>query len=136
MFSMADNLTVAQRSYTMSRIRSKWTRQERRIHNFLNASHIRHKMHPRLPGKPDLIIPATGTAVFLNGCFWHKCKKCYATPKTRVVYWKSKIDRNVERDKNNTATLKRAGWKVMVLWEHEINDTWSKVERRLLKVSR
>lgn len=136
MFSMTDNLTVAQRSYTMSRIKSKWTRQERMVHNFLNASHIRHKMHPNLLGRPDLIIPDTETAVFLNGCFWHKCKKCYTTPKTRVAYWKSKTDRNVKRDKNNTAALRCAGWKVMILWEHEIKDNWSKVEQRLLKVSR
>ncbi|MFA5382379.1 MAG: hypothetical protein WC356_04375 [Candidatus Micrarchaeia archaeon] len=80
---MSDNLTKEQRSRCMSKIRSKWTKQEKKIHNYLKGDKIRHKMHPKLPGNPDIVLKDSKTAVFLHGCFWHKCPNCYKEPKSR-----------------------------------------------------
>lgn len=104
----------------MSRIRSKWTKQERLVHEALNRAGVRHKMHPELPGSPDLILLAQNLAVFLNGCFWHKCSICYKPPKSNMKYWLPKLDKNAERDLLNQEKLKKLGWEVIVVWEHEI----------------
>lgn len=117
---MPDNLTKNQRSYCMSRIRSKWTAQERKIHNYLKGNKIKHKMHPNITGCPDILLTKNKTVVFLDGCFWHKCPKCFKEPKTRMQYWTSKIENNVKRDKKNKDNLKKEGYNVLKLWEHEI----------------
>lgn len=116
---MPDTLTKRQRSYTMSRIRSKWTKPERTMHNLLKGRKIRHKMHPNIEGKPDIILKDSKTAIFLHGCFWHKCPKCWIEPKSNRKYWIPKIESNVKRDKKNRALLKKCGWNVAVLWEHQ-----------------
>jgi len=93
---MADNLTIEQRSKCMSRIRSKWTAQEKKIHNHMKGLKIQHLMHPNLPGKPDLLLKKTNTVIFLHGCFWHKCNLHYKEPKSRKEYWVPKIQKNVQ----------------------------------------
>ena len=114
----------------MSKIKSKWTSQEQKIHGNLKARGVRHKMHPNIPGSPDLILKDKKVAVFINGCFWHKCPKCYKAPKSNVEYWLPKIERNVKRDKNNARLLKKDGWKVVSIWEHEIKkDVKSTIEK-------
>lgn len=130
---MADNLTKEQRSKTMSRIRSKWTAQEKRIHNYLKGNKIKHKMHPNIKGNPDIILNETKTAVFLHGCFWHKCPKCYIKPKTNKRYWLPKIENNVKRDRKNNKILKQDGFKVIRIWEHETKKDFKKILNRLLK---
>ena len=116
---MADNLTKSQRSNCMSKIRSKWTKQEVKFHNYLKGYKIKHVMHPRIPGNPDVFIKDANTAVFLHGCFWHKCPKCFKLPKSNLDYWIPKINKNVERDKKNVIRLRKAGVRVCVIWEHE-----------------
>ena len=132
---MPDTLTKEQRSYCMSRIRSKWTAQEKKIHNFLKGNKIKHKMHPKLDGCPDILLTKTKTAVFLHGCFWHKCTKCYKEPKTRKKYWLPKIKNNVKRDKKNARSLKKEGFKVIKIWEHEIKKNFSNVLNKIIKLS-
>ena len=117
---MPDDMTFEERSRTMSRIRSMWTKQEKLVHEALNIAGIAHKMHPKILGSPDLTIPNQTIAVFLNGCFWHKCPICYKPPKSNKEYWLPKLDRNVERDLLNRERLKSSGWIVISLWEHEI----------------
>ncbi len=129
---MPDNLTPDQRSKCMSRIRSKWTLQERKIHNFLKGHKVRHKMHPPLPGKPDILLTETNTVVFLHGCFWHKCPKCYKEPKSKKEYWIPKIEKNVKRDRKNARILRSKGYKVIKIWEHDIK---KKFERTLKKIA-
>lgn len=114
-----DILTKEQRSYNMSMIKSKWTNPEKKIHNFLKGNKIRHRMHPKIGGNPDLILPERKTAVFIHGCFWHKCLKHFIMPKTRKDFWSDKINRNAKRDRINTLKLKSQGWKVVRLWEHD-----------------
>ena len=117
---MADNLTEEQRKKCMCSIKSKWTTQESKIHNFLKGNKIKHKMHPKIKGSPDIIIPNKKIAIFLQGCFWHKCPIHYKEPKSKKRYWVGKIKRNVLRDRNNVKLLKKQGWKVVIIWEHDL----------------
>lgn len=77
-------------------------------------------MHPKIEGSPDVTIPDRRKALFLHGCFWHKCSGCYTEPKTRRKYWLPKLEQNVQRDKENEKSLRRHGWKVVKIWEHEL----------------
>ncbi|RLJ08500.1 MAG: very short patch repair endonuclease [Candidatus Aenigmatarchaeota archaeon] len=119
---MTDVLTKEQRSYNMSRIRNKWTKQEKVIHNYLKGRKIKHKMHPDIFGKPDILLRDSGTLIFLDGCFWHKCPKCFVEPKTNRDFWLPKIERNVRKDREVTKKLRSEGWKVIRIWEHEIRE--------------
>jgi len=130
---MADNLSKEQRSFTMSRIRSKWTSQEKTLHNYLKGMKIKHRMHPKIDGSPDIILKDKKIAIFLHGCFWHKCPVCYVEPKTSKSYWLPKIQKNVDRDKNNRKLLRRNGFKTLTLWEHEIKKN---LHRSILKIRR
>lgn len=128
---MADNLTKEQRSYIMSRIRSKWTEQEKKVHNHLKALKIKHKTHPEMKGGPDIILTGRKTAVFLHGCFWHKCSKHYKAPRSNTAYWLPKIDKNVARDRENIRLLKRDGWKVLRIWEHDMTNNFEKTLEKI-----
>jgi len=77
-----------------------------------------------LPGKPDLAWISRKLAVFVHGCFWHghDCAEGIRKPKTNRDYWIPKIDRNQQRDAENIATLRAAGWEVAVVWECEISE--------------
>ncbi|MDA2935921.1 very short patch repair endonuclease [Patescibacteria group bacterium AH-259-L05] len=104
----------------MSRIRSRWTSAERLLHNFLKGAKIKHKMHPKIEGSPDAILLEYKKAVFIHGCFWHKCRLCYKEPKTRKEYWLPKIEKNVRRDRKNERALRKDGWRIVKIWEHEL----------------
>lgn len=130
---MTDVLTPKQRSYCMSRIRGKWTKQEMKVHNWLKGHKIRHEMHPRIDGSPDIILKDSKTAMFINGCFWHKCPKCYIEPKSRKDFWLPKIQKNVERDRKNIKLLKKNGWEVLVFWEHDIKKNFDRAVEEIFK---
>ena len=117
---MTDVHTTEQRSYNMSRIRSKWTKQENIFHNWLKGKKIKHKMHPEIEGKPDILIKDLNVLIFLDGCFWHKCPQCFQEPETNKNFWLTKIEKNVKKDGEVTNKLKKEGWKVMRIWEHEV----------------
>ncbi len=117
---MTDVLTKKQRSYNMMRIRNKWTEQEKLIHNYLKSMKIKHRMHPKIAGNPDILLTDKKTVIFLDGCFWHKCPKCFKMPVTRKEFWKKKIGNNVIKDRKTSRLLKKQGYKVVRIWEHEI----------------
>jgi len=127
-----DILSKEERSKRMSLIRSKWTKQELKVHNYLKGRKIKHKMHPRIPGSPDILID-NKKAVFLHGCFWHKCLKCYRAPKTRKQYWAAKMQSNTLRDNSNKLLLKRNGYDVIVIWEHDLRKDFGFSLERLIK---
>lgn len=116
---MADILTRQQRSALMSKIRAKDTKPEMIVRRLAHSLGYRFRLHRRdLPGSPDLIFPSRKKAIFVHGCFWHRhcCGRAYA-PKTRAGFWKRKFLANVARDRWAKRALRRAGWKVLVIWE-------------------
>lgn len=118
--TMADTVTKEKRSEIMSRIRSKNTRPEMIVRKLLHSAGYRYRLHRKdLPGKPDLVLPKYRTVIFVHGCFWHQHKGCpfAATPKSNIGYWAGKLASNTQRDAESVATLLKAGWRVLVVWE-------------------
>lgn len=134
---MADVVDKATRSRMMSGIRAKDTLPELRVRSCLHRAGFRFRLQRRdLPGKPDLVLPKYHAAVFVNGCFWHQHAGCQFAklPKTNEKFWLKKLSRNVERDKQVRARLRRSGWHAFTIWECEINERGlskpsSKIER-------
>ena len=82
--------------------------------------------------RPDIVFSAKKIAVFVDGCYWHRCPKHSHPPKANRKYWKKKFERNLNRDRLDTLALLRAGWKVIRIWEHEIPTvSVKKIIRRL-----
>ena len=81
-----------------------------------------YRLHwKKAPGRPDIAYPGKKTAIFVNGCFWHRCPKCnFPLPKSNTEYWNQKFERNVRRDLEKTQALEQNGWKVFTFWECEI----------------
>lgn len=120
---MADFLSPEQRSERMSRIRSKDTSPELELRRALHALGLRFRVHDkRLPGKPDIVLPKYKTVIQVHGCFWHRHPGCNVatTPKSNTPFWREKFERNVQRDRKNTAALSALGWTVVVAWECEL----------------
>jgi DNA mismatch endonuclease (patch repair protein) len=75
----------------------------------------------KAPGRPDIAYPGRKVAIFVNGCFWHRCPRCdLPLPKANRDYWEAKFKRNVERDRSKVKELEALGWKVFVIWECEL----------------
>lgn len=99
------------------------------VRKIVHSSGKRFRLHgafgaDRLPGRPDLVFARLRKVIFVHGCFWHqhsaaKCK-IVRKPKTNTTYWNQKLLRNVERDAEHLAALKKAGWRTLVIWECEI----------------
>lgn len=84
-----------------------------------------------LPGRPDVVFPAVRLAVFVNGCYWHRCPACSLRPvKANADFWQSKFETNVARDERVQASLAEAGWRVLVVWEHEIRQDLAAVSNK------
>ena len=120
---MADVHSRAIRSKNMAAIRGKHTRPEMVVRRALHALGLRYRLHTRLPGKPDLVFPKHRAVLFVHGCFWHRhtCANGRVLPRTRAEFWKEKLEGNAERDRRNRLALKKAGWRVFVIWECEVS---------------
>lgn len=120
-----DVLTPEQRKRNMSAIKGKNTKPEILVRKLLHRLGYRFKIQRKdLPGKPDIVLPKYKTAIFINGCFWHRHAGCkYAsTPSTNSEFWEKKFAANVKRDARNYATLKEQGWNVLIIWECEVKE--------------
>lgn len=120
---MADVHTPEQRSYNMSQIRGKNTKPEELVRKYLFSQGFRYRKNdPRLPGKPDIVLPKYKTVIFVNGCFWHGHEGCryFVWPKNNAEFWKNKISGNIYRDQKNYNFLAELGWKVLIVWECEL----------------
>lgn len=84
----------------------------------LGADYVRNDRS--LPGTPDIALHGRHVAVFVHGCFWHGCPEHYREPRTRTAFWRQKLVRTKRRDKLAAERLRMCGWKVVVLWEHEV----------------
>lgn len=115
---MVDVHSPEQRSYNMSQIRNRNTKPELKLRGFFENRGFIYQ--PRLYGKPDFINYQKKIVIFVDGCFWHKCPRCFKLPKTNKKFWKDKINENVKRDKEITLNYKNSGWNVFRIWEHDI----------------
>ncbi len=116
---MPDPFSKKTRSRIMSRIKSANTKPELALKELLKGTYLRHQPNGII-GKPDFASKKQKVVVFIDGCFWHKCPRHYAPPKSNKDYWIPKIKRNVKRAKEVENKLKKEGWKVIRIWEHEI----------------
>lgn len=119
---MADVFTKAKRSAVMSRIRGRGNKDtEIALARLLRQNKITGwRRHLPIFGRPDFAFPKQKLAVFVDGCFWHGCPRCYCRPKSNRKYWDAKIARNRERDRKVSRELRRLGWRVIRIWEHDL----------------
>jgi DNA mismatch endonuclease, patch repair protein len=119
---MTDNLTPEQRSYSMSQIRSRGNKStEQALASAMRKGGISGwRRNILLFGKPDFVFRKPRVVVFVDGCFWHGCERCGLSAKSNTEYWLRKISRNKERDQRTTRELRQTGWKVVRIWEHDL----------------
>lgn len=130
-----DRITPEARTRNMTAIRSKDMKPEMAVRRLVYGMGYRYRLHrKKLPGKPDLVFPGRRSVIFVHGCFWHQHgnESCRIArmPKSNTEYWIPKLERNVERDRDNLVTLRENGWKVLVIWECEMDDIEA-LERRV-----
>ena len=116
-------LTREKRSKIMASIRSRGNEStELRFATLLRGARIAGwRRHLPLPGRPDFAFRRARVAVFIDGCFWHSCPRCSSAPKQNKSYWGPKLERNRQRDRAVSNQLREAGWTVVRIWEHELN---------------
>lgn len=129
---MADVMTPGQRSRCMSRIRGRDTRPELIIRKMLWSLGCRYRVNSKLPGRPDIVFTRQRLAVFIDGCFWHRCPLHYQAPATNPAFWEAKIGRNVRHDRKVDVLLAKEGWSVLRIWEHEVRTDPERVLRVIL----
>lgn len=119
---MADVFTKAKRSEVMSQIRGRGNKDtEIALMKLLRHHRITGwRRNQEVFGKPDFIFRKLRVAVFVDGCFWHGCPKHCNTPANNRAFWKKKLAANKARDRRVNQTLRKAGWSVVRLWEHEL----------------
>jgi len=119
-----DIVDRATRSRMMSAIRGRDTKPELVVRSYLHRSGLRFRLHSRLPGKPDLVLPKYRAAVFVHGCFWHRHEGCRfsTTPASNANFWAKKFADNVRRDDHVRRQLAQLGWRVLVIWSCELNE--------------
>lgn len=129
---MADIWNKEKRLEVMSRIRSQGNKatELRLITIFREARIIGWRRKQPLLGKPDFVFRQQRLAVFVDGCFWHGCPKCYRRPSSNQAFWDEKVQRNRKRDRRVTRELRKADWQVLRIWEHQLSE---KERNRLIK---
>ena len=124
--------TAEQRSRIMRAVKSRDTKPELKVRRMLHGLGYRYRLHRKdLPGKPDIVFPSRRCLIFVHGCFWHghDCKRGDRRPARNAEYWSKKIDRNVERFCEQQALLVDQGWRVLTLWECELKDEQTLIDR-------
>lgn len=132
---MADTLTPAQRRRCMAANRGKDTTPGLIVRSIAHRLGFRFRLHAAdLPGKPDLVFRSRHAVVFVHGCYWHAhtCKRGRGTPATNAAFWRAKRRANRARDRRTLAALRRAGWRVLAVWECQTRN----VERTTMVLQR
>ena len=121
---MADVFTKKKRSAVMAAIRSVGNKAtELSLLSLLRQHGITGwRRHQALPGRPDFLFRRERLAGFVDGCFWHGCKKHLRMPASNVEYWQKKIARNLARDRAASRLLRQGQWRVLRIWEHELRE--------------
>ena len=148
---MPDRLSPAQRHRCMSHIRSRNTKPEIKVRQWLWQHGYRYRLCVKgVPGKPDIVMRKYRTAIFVNGCFWHgheiewrnengewrvENSECCKLPQSNREFWVNKIRRNQERDQQNYQVLQENGWQVLVIWECQLKASVIEHTMRQVEVS-
>lgn len=122
---MPDFVTPEKRSKIMRGVKQAHTQPELLVRRALHAQGYRFRLHRKdLAGRPDIVLPKHGLAIFVHGCFWHQHAGCKdgRLPTSNEAYWTPKLKRNVERDREKSLALMQLGWRVAVVWECEALD--------------
>lgn len=109
----------------MSLIRGKGSEPEMKLRRLVHGMGFRYRLHVKaLPGKPDLVFPSKRAVIFMHGCFWHRHKGCKLArlPKSKLEFWKPKLEQNRKRDLRHLQLLNAMAWRVLVIWECELAD--------------
>lgn len=120
---VSDPLSAAARSALMARVRQRHTAPEMLVRSTLHQLGLRFTvsgpLNRRLPSRPDIVLPRWRTVILVHGCFWHRHRGCKlaTTPTNRAGFWAEKFAGNVRRDLRQRLQLKRAGWRVITIWE-------------------
>ena len=114
----------SKRGELMARVRSRGnqTTEMAMVRAMRAAGLTGWRRHLPMPGTPDFAFPRSKLALFVDGCFWHGCPRCYTAPKHNAVFWARKVERNRARDKRVSAELREQGWKVVRIWEHSLRE--------------
>ena len=124
-------------SKVMSANKAKNTKPEITLRKALwSEGHKGYRLNwKKAPGRPDIAYPGKKIAIFVNGCYWHRCPKCnLPLPKTNTDFWKEKFDKNVKRDKKKNDELLSLDWIVLVFWECDIKSDISNLIQKVKKV--
>lgn len=133
---MVDTFSKAKRSEIMAanRGRGNLSTEQRLCEVLTEAGILGWRTNAKeMVGKPDLVFDDEKLAVFADGCFWHGCNKCRSIPKTNSEYWGAKIAANVARDKRVSRYLRRCGWHIIRVWEHDLKRRPEVVIRRIMR---
>ena len=130
-----DTLTRTERSKRMALIHGKNTKPELLVRKIARSCGYKFRLHvPNLPGKPDIVFPKQRKVIFVHGCFWHRHPDSGCAlarlPKSKLRFWLPKLAGNRRRDLRNIARLRRANWRVSVIWECQLTKPLS-VEKRI-----
>jgi DNA mismatch endonuclease (patch repair protein) len=129
---VTDIMSKEKRSALMSRIKGADTSIELAVVNELRKRSVKLKRYERsLPGRPDIVLPDTRMVIFIDGDFWHGWRFSRWSGKLSPL-WREKIERNRRRDQRNVRKLRRLGWKVMRVWEHQIERNLDRCILRIL----
>jgi len=119
----------------MSQVKCRDTGLEIKLRKELYRRGLKgYRTRSKLFGKPDIVFTKYKLAIFVDGCFWHKCPICFKKPSTETDFWDKKIENNVLRDSEVNKKLSNDGWKVLRFWEHEINKDINNVIDKIIKV--
>jgi len=121
-------------SRVMSSIRAKNTKPERALRKALCDSGLKgYRLHwDRAPGRPDICYPGKKMAIFVHGCYWHRCPHCKPSmPKSHALFWRNKFKLNKERDRRKEMDLINSGWRVITFWECQLEKNAGSCVRRV-----
>lgn len=133
-----DSRSVEERSALMARVRlaGNAATELRLIELMREQSISGWRRHQPLLGKPDFTFRRERVLVFVDGCFWHGCPTCFSLPKSNQDYWRSKVARNIARDRKVRAKLRADGWRIVRVWQHQLvkqpNVVTGRLKRALL----
>ena len=127
---MADIFSKKKRSMIMASVKSSNTKPELKVKKAIRG--LGFSYQPEMKGNPDFISRKRKVAIFVNGCFWHKCKTCYRPPSANKHYWESKIETNKIRDGKNARYLRGKGYRVITIWEHQLKKGGKLASRQAL----